>query len=82
MCAQCDVLANVKDGGDDCLYLDVATNSLTEKRPVMVWIHGGAFKKSSNTYKKYSPDYLLMNNIVFVSINYRLGVLGKICLHF
>ena len=64
------------EGGDDCLYLDVASTSLNEKRPVMVWIHGGAFLMGSNTYKSYGPDYLLKKEIVFVSINYRLGVLG------
>ncbi|XP_014218898.1 esterase E4 isoform X2 [Copidosoma floridanum] len=74
--AQYDAIADLTEGGDDCLYLDVATNSLTEKRPVMVWIHGGGFKSSSNTYKKYSPDYLLKKNIVFVALNYRLGILG------
>lgn len=80
MSAQYDIVMNSKEGGDDCLYLDVATNSLTDKQPVMVFIHGGAFKKSSNTYKKYGPDYLLKKDIVYVSINYRLGVLGKLIL--
>ncbi|XP_008216259.1 esterase FE4 isoform X1 [Nasonia vitripennis] len=74
--AQCDLSANLLEGGDDCLYINIATNSLTGKRPVMVWIHGGAFKRSSNTYKKYSPDYLLKKDVVIVSVNYRLGVLG------
>ncbi|KAJ8664688.1 hypothetical protein QAD02_006350 [Eretmocerus hayati] len=76
MCAQYEVMSKVGEGGDDCLYLDIATESITEKWPVMVWIHGGAFKKSSNTYKKYSPEYLIKKKIVFVGINYRLGVLG------
>ncbi|XP_058793059.1 juvenile hormone esterase-like isoform X2 [Phymastichus coffea] len=74
--AQYEIMSKVGEGGDDCLYLNVATNSLTDKKPVMVWIHGGGFKKSSNTYQKYSPDYLLKKDIVFVGINYRLGVLG------
>ncbi len=43
----------------------------------MVWIHGGGFKFGDSTEMIYGPDYLLSKDIVFVSINYRLGVLGK-----
>ena len=78
MSAQYDEITDIAEGGDDCLYLDIASNNLkSERMPVMVWIHGGAFKKSSNTPAKYGPDYLLRKNIVFVSVNYRLGILGK-----
>lgn len=45
--------------------------------PVMVWIHGGAFKYGDSTENLYGPDYLLEKNVVFVSINYRLGALGN-----
>lgn len=44
--------------------------------PVMVWIHGGAFKMGSANEDIYGPDYLLQKNMVFVSMNYRLGALG------
>ncbi|XP_011495181.1 PREDICTED: esterase FE4-like [Ceratosolen solmsi marchali] len=74
--AQSDELEKAIIGGDDCLYLNVATNSFTETRPVIIWIHGGSFCKSFNSFKKYGPDYLLKKNIVFVSVNYRLGILG------
>lgn len=43
----------------------------------MVWIHGGAFKFGDSSEMMYGPDYLLANDIVYVSLNYRLGVLGK-----
>lgn len=46
----------------------------------MVWIHGGAFKYGDTTENLYGPDYLLQKNVVFVSINYRLGALGTIIL--
>jgi carboxylesterase type B len=49
------------------------TNDL---RVVMVWIHGGAFVTGSGTSVMFGPDHLLTEDIVFVSINYRLGVLG------
>ncbi|XP_033223062.1 esterase FE4-like isoform X2 [Belonocnema kinseyi] len=63
-------------GEDDCLYLNLATNSLSGKKPVMVWIHGGAFSASSGDLDSFGPDYLLKHDIVFVSINYRLGIFG------
>lgn len=43
----------------------------------MVFIHGGAFKYGDTTENSYGPDYLLEKNVVFVSINYRLGAFGK-----
>lgn len=47
--------------------------------PTMVWIHGGAFKMGDSSEMLYGPDYLLANenDIVYVSLNYRLGALGK-----
>jgi carboxylesterase type B len=42
----------------------------------MVWIHGGAFIAGSGTSVMFGPDHLLTEDIVFVSINYRLGILG------
>lgn len=42
----------------------------------MVWIYGGAFTSGDSTYDSYSPDFLLDENVVFVSFNYRLGIFG------
>lgn len=47
----------------------------------MVWIHGGAFKFGDGSEMIYGPDYLLANDVVYVSLNYRLGVLGKCIKH-
>lgn len=41
----------------------------------MVWIHGGGTYGNSS-YLLYGPDYLLENNIIFVSLNFRLGPFG------
>ena len=41
---------------------------------VMFWIHGGGFLLGSAN--EYPPQYLMDKNIVYVSTNYRLGVLG------
>ena len=42
--------------------------------PVMVWIHGGAFEHGSG--KNYHPEFLMDKDIVLVTLNYRLGILG------
>jgi len=42
-----------------------------------VWIHGGAFKEGNGGSTTYGPDYFLEENIVLVSIQYRLGLLGN-----
>ncbi|KAL7297612.1 hypothetical protein TKK_0009285 [Trichogramma kaykai] len=77
MSLQYEPLIDKVEGKEDCLYLDIATSEMPNcNKPVMVWIHGGGFKKSSNTPKKYGPDYLIKRDIVFVSINYRLGLMG------
>jgi para-nitrobenzyl esterase len=63
---------------EDCLYLNIWTPGLDNaKRPVMVWIHGGAFVGGSGSDTMYDNDKLQKRgNIVLVSINYRLGMLG------
>ena len=47
---------------------------ITKKRPVLVWIHGGNFARGSAA--EYDPDYLLDEDIVLVTIQYRLGMFG------
>lgn len=43
----------------------------------MVFIHGGAFNFGSSSVAELSPDYLLDENVIVVTFNYRLNVLGK-----
>ncbi|HEY91501.1 MAG TPA: carboxylesterase family protein [Dehalococcoidia bacterium] len=64
------------DYSEDCLYLNVFSESLIPqaRRPVMVWIHGGAFQ--FGTGAGYDPQHLVRKGVVIVTINYRLGVLG------
>jgi para-nitrobenzyl esterase len=63
---------------EDCLYLNVWTNNLDsdEKRPVMVWIYGGANVNGYSNEPNYYGDALASRGVVFVSINYRVGVMG------
>lgn len=60
---------------EDCLYLNVYTKDDAESRPVMVWIHGGAFETGSGG-GSYIPSGLLEQDVVVVTLNYRMGVLG------
>jgi len=65
---------------EDCLYLNVWTPALDGKRrPVMVWIHGGAFAIGSGSQPLYDGSTLARRgDVVVVTINYRLGPLGFI----
>ena len=63
---------------EDCLYLNVWTpaESPDERLPVMVWIHGGAFKSGAGSLPIYDGGNLAGKGVVLVTINYRLGALG------
>ena len=64
---------------EDCLYLNVWTPSIDDgvRRPVLVWIHGGAFRMGSGSNPSYDGARLAARgDVVVVSINYRLGLLG------
>jgi para-nitrobenzyl esterase len=63
---------------EDCLYLNVWTPANPEQTglPVLVWIHGGAFNSGSGACAVYDGEALARRGIVYVSINYRLGVMG------
>lgn len=63
---------------EDCLYLNIwtAAGKSNEKRPVIVWIHGGAFTGGSGTVPLYDGEEMAKKGVVFVTINYRLGVFG------
>jgi para-nitrobenzyl esterase len=63
---------------EDCLYLNVwtAANTPKERRPVMVWIHGGALTRGSGSTSLYDGENFAKKGVVLVTINYRLGVFG------
>src|SRR5215470_5916397 len=63
--------------GEDCLALNVWTNSLTGKRPVMVWLHGGGFASGNGCYTMYDGANLARkHDVVAVTINHRLNAFG------
>jgi para-nitrobenzyl esterase len=63
---------------EDCLFLNVyvpATANSYSRLPVFFWIHGGALV--SGTGAQYDPSVMVSDNdIIVVTINYRLGALG------
>ncbi len=71
---------------ENCQYLNIWTQSLdpAEKRPVMVWLHGGGFTSGSSIEQvAYDGESLSVNgNVVVVSLNHRLNILGYLDLSY
>lgn len=69
-------------GNEDCLFLNVYTPAVHDNdasillKPVMVYIHGGGFYFGSGNDDLQGPDMLVDEDLVLVTMNYRLGVLG------
>jgi para-nitrobenzyl esterase len=62
---------------EDCLYLNVWTGGDAEdRRPVMVWIHGGALTGGAGSSSHYDGTALARRGVVLVTLNYRLGPFG------
>lgn len=63
---------------EDCLSLNVWSGARTsaDRLPVFIWIHGGAFISGAASCAIYDGKAMAREGIVFVSINYRLGVMG------
>lgn len=67
-----------EDTKEDCLYLNVWTPGLdNKKRPVMVWIHGGGNTMGSGAQPRANGKFLAQRgDVVVVTLNYRLGAFG------
>lgn len=66
---------------EDCLYLNIWTPSLkfnkNQRRPVMVWIHGGAFQYGGISVDENDGSALaLLGDVVVVTMNYRISAFG------
>lgn len=70
--------ASAEPQDEDCLYLNIWTPGLDDaRRPVLVWIHGGVFNAGAGSLPAYDGSRLaLRGDVVVVTINYRLGMLG------
>lgn len=63
--------------GEDCLYLNVWSNKKTNsKKAVLVYIYGGGFRSGGAGCDIYDGEAMAKKDIVFVTINYRVGVFG------
>lgn len=70
---------NYDDVSEDCLKLNVWSPALdAQKRPVVVWLHGGGFTNGNGIEQDgyHGENLSRMGNVVFVSLNHRLGPLG------
>jgi para-nitrobenzyl esterase len=69
---------DISNMSEDCLYLNIwSPGADDKKRPVMVWIHGGAFVSGSGSSSWYDgASFAEKGDVVVVTINYRLGILG------
>jgi len=62
---------------EDCLRLSIYTPDRNASLPVLAWIHGGSYMTGSGQYARYdASEFAESENIVVVSISYRLGMLG------
>lgn len=73
--SDCPQTGLTTDAAEDCLFLNVFTPSSPGPHPVMVWMHGGAFIFGSGA-GTYQPPRLVGEDVVVVTVNYRLGKLG------
>ncbi len=63
---------------EDCLWLNVLTPAkyTSDKLPVMVWMHGGAYSIDTAANPTYNNFQLPQHGVVQVNVNMRLGVMG------
>ena len=67
-CPQFSRYYSIFIGDEDCLYLNIwtAAKSTKERRPVMVWIHGGGFTRGSGSSASYDGEILSRKGVVLV----------------
>lgn len=78
-CLQFNIIRPRIMGDENCLFLNVYTPILPQSRqhrplPVIVFIHGGSWYFGAGS--EYGPAYLLEEDVILVTLNYRMGVLG------
>jgi len=76
MCWSEEFLIPKKPIDEDCLYLNVWAKNTATKKPVLVYIYGGGFVSGGAGCAIYDGKEMAEKDVVFVSINYRVGVFG------
>jgi para-nitrobenzyl esterase len=66
----------IEDLSEDCLRINVFTPAVNDgkKRPVMVWFHGGGFTQGNGL--ELGENFSRLGDVVFCTVNHRLGVFG------
>lgn len=59
------------------IFITQFSDKKADRYPVLVWIHGGGFTGGSGSEIIYGGGFLLEHRVVLVTLNYRLGALGK-----
>ncbi|XP_026739433.1 acetylcholinesterase-like [Trichoplusia ni] len=83
VCPQVDEFTNKEVGSIDCLHLNVyVPNSASagNRLPVLVWIFGGSFARGLAGRFLYGPRFLVKQDVILVTLNYRVGPYGFMCL--
>ena len=76
-CPQFSLFLNRFSGEEDCLWLNVFTpTNIRSRLPVVVSIHGGGLQFGNGDMSLLGPELILQENVIFVSMNYRLNVMG------
>lgn len=78
------IFGEAKDAetSEDCIFMNVYTPDLSTSKnlSVMVWIHGGGYQEGSSSEIFFGPDFLMDENVILVTFNYRLGPFGFLSL--
>lgn len=64
------------DTSEDCLYLNVWADLEKKNQPVMLWIHGGAYRHGFSHEMEFDGDVFAKRGVILVTINYRVGSFG------
>ncbi|CAK9797870.1 Venom carboxylesterase-6 [Anthophora quadrimaculata] len=85
VCPQYVMELQVFQGNEDCLSINVYTpytnfTGPLALKPVFVWIYGGGFQFGYSNVTLYGPDFLIKQDIVVVTFNYRTGPFGFLAL--
>ncbi|XP_031633387.1 esterase B1-like [Contarinia nasturtii] len=71
-----------KETSEDCLTLNVFVPILEQKKklPVVFFLPGGSFASGSGSDFIYGPDFMMENEVILVTVNFRLGIFGFLSL--
>lgn len=76
-CYTAEFMGSAKEHSENCQVLNIWTgNDDTSGKPVIVYIHGGGYSAGSGSCFAYDGKGLAQKGVVFVNINYRLGLFG------